>query len=45
MSDINGGQKILVRLRPPHAPDTFYDEEDIVGTLLHEVSLPIRLGL
>lgn len=36
-ADINGGQKILLRLRPAHAPDTFYDEEDIVHTMLHEV--------
>ncbi|KAH9929760.1 WLM domain-containing protein [Fomitopsis serialis] len=36
--DINGGQKILLRLRPAHAPDTFYDEEDIVHTMLHELT-------
>ncbi|KAI0778767.1 WLM domain-containing protein [Trametes elegans] len=36
--DINAGQKILLRLRPPHAPDTFYDEEDIVHTMLHELT-------
>ena len=35
--DINGGEKILLRLRPAHAPDTFYDEEEIVHTMLHEV--------
>ncbi|KAI8990593.1 WLM domain-containing protein [Trametes punicea] len=35
---INSGQKILLRLRPPHAPDTFYDEEDIVHTMLHELT-------
>lgn len=38
-ADINHGQKILVRLRPAHAPDTFYDEEDILHTMLHEVRL------
>ncbi|KAI0660666.1 WLM domain-containing protein [Cubamyces menziesii] len=36
--DINAGQKILVRLRPAHAPDTFFDEEDIVHTMLHELT-------
>ncbi|KAI0640007.1 WLM domain-containing protein [Trametes polyzona] len=36
--NINSGQKILVRLRPPHAPDTFYDEEHIVHTMLHELT-------
>ncbi|KZT73223.1 WLM-domain-containing protein [Daedalea quercina L-15889] len=36
--DINGGQKILLRLRPAHAPGTFYDEEDIVHTMLHELT-------
>ncbi len=35
--DINGGQKILLRLRPASAPDTFYDEDHVVGTMLHEV--------
>jgi hypothetical protein len=35
--DVNKGQKILIRLRPAWAPDTFYDEEDIIGTMLHEV--------
>ncbi|PCH34069.1 WLM-domain-containing protein [Wolfiporia cocos MD-104 SS10] len=37
-ADINGGQKILLRLRPAHAPDTFYDEEFIVRTMLHELT-------
>ncbi|KAI0682474.1 WLM domain-containing protein [Cerioporus squamosus] len=36
--DINAGEKILLRLRPPHAPDTFYDEEDILHTMLHELT-------
>ncbi|KAH9897816.1 WLM domain-containing protein [Cubamyces lactineus] len=36
--DINAGQKILVRLRPADAPDTFFDEEDIVHTMLHELT-------
>lgn len=38
--DINGGRKILIRLRPAHAPDSFYPEEDIIGTMLHEVGFP-----
>ncbi|KAK7063810.1 WLM domain-containing protein [Favolaschia claudopus] len=36
--NVNGGQKILLRLRPAHAPDTFYDEEDVVQTMLHELT-------
>lgn len=35
--DVNAGQKILIRLRPAWAPDTFYDEDDLVHTMLHEV--------
>ena len=41
--DINAGQKILVRLRPPYAPDTFYDEEDVLHTMLHEVRISMYL--
>jgi len=37
-ADVNMGQKILVRLRPAHSPDSFLPEEDVVGTMLHEVS-------
>lgn len=36
--DVNGGQKILLRLRPAWAPDTFYEEDDVVRTMLHEAS-------
>jgi len=36
--NVNGGQKILLRLRPAHAPDTFFDEESIVHTMLHELT-------
>ncbi|KAH8102380.1 WLM domain-containing protein [Cristinia sonorae] len=36
--NVNGGQKILVRLRPAAVPDTFYDEEDVVQTMLHELT-------
>src|SRR6266849_10289448 len=31
------GQKILLRLRPAWASDTFSPEEDIIQTMLHEV--------
>ncbi|KAJ7103050.1 WLM domain-containing protein [Mycena belliarum] len=36
--DVNAGQKILLRLRPAHAPDTFYEEDDVVQTMLHELT-------
>ncbi|KAH8119143.1 WLM domain-containing protein [Phellopilus nigrolimitatus] len=36
--DVNGGQKILLRLRPPEAPNTFYDEEQLVAVMLHELT-------
>ncbi|KDQ63176.1 hypothetical protein JAAARDRAFT_188782 [Jaapia argillacea MUCL 33604] len=36
--NVNGGEKILLRLRPAWAPDTFYDIEDIVHTMLHELT-------
>ncbi|KAF7302562.1 WLM domain-containing protein [Mycena chlorophos] len=36
--NVNGGQKILLRLRPAHAPDTFMDEDDVVQTMLHELT-------
>ncbi|KAF7791605.1 hypothetical protein EIP86_002622 [Pleurotus ostreatoroseus] len=35
---MNGGQKIFLRLRPAHAPDTFLDEEDVTSTMLHELT-------
>ena len=34
---MNFGEKILLRLRPTGAPDTFLPEEDIIYTMLHEV--------
>lgn len=37
------GEKILVRLRPAGSPDTFLPEEDLVGTMLHEVCPLLRL--
>ncbi|KAI3622493.1 WLM-domain-containingprotein [Moniliophthora roreri] len=36
--DVNAGQKILLRLRPAHSPDTFLEEEDVVQTMLHELT-------
>ncbi|KAF8588279.1 WLM-domain-containing protein [Ramaria rubella] len=36
--DVNGGEKIFLRLRPPWAPDTFYDEEQLVLVMLHELT-------
>lgn len=35
--DVNGGQQILLRLRPNWAPNTFYSEEELIGVMLHEV--------
>jgi len=35
---VNMGQKILVRLRPPYSPDSFMPEEDIIQTMLHELT-------
>jgi hypothetical protein len=40
--DVNGGEKILLRLRPAWTPDTFLEEDGVVRTMLHEVkSLPL----
>ncbi|KAF9055986.1 WLM domain-containing protein [Panaeolus papilionaceus] len=36
--NVNMGQKILIRLRPAHAPDTFLPETDLIGTMLHELT-------
>jgi len=36
--NVNGGQQILLRLRPAWAPSTFYDEDSIVHTMLHELT-------
>lgn len=36
--NIGMGQKILLRLRPAWAPDTFYSEEDVIHTMLHELT-------
>ena len=36
-TDRNGGENILLRLRPHHDDSAFLPEEDVVGTMLHEV--------
>lgn len=36
--NVNGGEKILLRLRPAWAPDTFYEEDDVVRVMLHELT-------
>ena len=41
---MNMGEKILIRLRPAGSPDTFFPEESIVGTMLHEVCLLSQLN-
>jgi hypothetical protein len=41
--NVNRGRKILIRLRPQHAPDTFLDlEGQLIGTMLHELSVLCR---
>ncbi|KAG1836735.1 hypothetical protein DFJ58DRAFT_719031 [Suillus subalutaceus] len=35
-SDVNGGEQILLRLRLPWAPDSFYEEDQVVRVMLHE---------
>lgn len=37
------GQKILLRLRPAWDPDMFYPEEDIIETMLHELTHNVRV--
>ncbi|KAG2076771.1 WLM-domain-containing protein [Suillus decipiens] len=36
--DVNGGEQILLRLRLPWAPDTFYEEDQVVRVMLHELT-------
>ncbi|KAJ9120615.1 hypothetical protein QFC22_002544 [Naganishia vaughanmartiniae] len=36
--NVNKGSKILLRLRPPQAPDTFYEVEQLVLVMLHELT-------
>lgn len=36
--NVNNGEKILLRLRPPWAPDTFFEEDQVVKVMLHELT-------
>jgi len=36
--NVNGGEKILLRLRPAWTPDTFLEEDGVVRTMLHELT-------
>ncbi|KAI5477341.1 hypothetical protein MNV49_006483 [Pseudohyphozyma bogoriensis] len=40
--NINGGHKICIRLRPQHAPDSFLDLDQLIGTMLHELTHNVR---
>jgi hypothetical protein len=43
--NIGGGQRINLRLRPPGSPDGFYEYDQLVLVMLHEVSyVSSRLG-
>ncbi|KAK0505764.1 WLM domain-containing protein [Armillaria luteobubalina] len=36
--NVNMGQKILLRLRPAYSPESFLDIEEVVQTMLHELT-------
>mmetsp|Transcript_30084 Transcript_30084/g.38649 ORF Transcript_30084/g.38649 Transcript_30084/m.38649 type:complete len:496 (-) Transcript_30084:113-1600(-) len=36
--NVNRGQKILIRMRPAHSPNSFYPYEHLLGTMLHELA-------
>ncbi|KAF9270762.1 WLM-domain-containing protein [Marasmius fiardii PR-910] len=36
--DVGGGEKILLRLRPPHDADRFLELDEVVQTMLHELT-------
>ncbi|GHJ84331.1 hypothetical protein NliqN6_0733 [Naganishia liquefaciens] len=36
--NVNRGAKILLRLRPHQSPDTFYDQDQLVLVMLHELT-------
>ncbi|KAG2138690.1 WLM domain-containing protein [Suillus bovinus] len=36
--NVNGGEQILLRLRLPWAPDIFYEEDQVVRVMLHELT-------
>ena len=37
--DINRGAKICIRLRPHFDDGAFFEEHDVIGTMLHEASI------
>jgi hypothetical protein len=37
-NNTNAGQRINLRLRPPGSPDDFYEYDQLVLVMLHEVS-------
>ncbi|KAK0554197.1 hypothetical protein OC846_002208 [Tilletia horrida] len=40
--NINSGQKICLRLRSPHNPEQIWDEHEVMGTMLHELTHNVR---
>ncbi|CAD6887341.1 unnamed protein product [Tilletia controversa] len=40
--NVNGGQKICLRLRAPHNPDQIWDEHVVMGCMLHELTHNVR---
>ncbi|KAJ1556252.1 hypothetical protein HK405_004125, partial [Cladochytrium tenue] len=40
--NVNAGREIRLRLRHPGDESRFFDEESVVGTMLHELSIPVR---
>eukprot|EP00639_Heterosigma_akashiwo_P028201 CAMPEP_0194673506 /NCGR_PEP_ID=MMETSP0295-20121207/7095_1 /TAXON_ID=39354 /ORGANISM="Heterosigma akashiwo, Strain CCMP2393" /LENGTH=131 /DNA_ID=CAMNT_0039557447 /DNA_START=159 /DNA_END=551 /DNA_ORIENTATION=- len=36
--NVNRGQKVLIRMRPAHNPNSFYPYEHLLGTMLHEMA-------
>ncbi|KAE8271922.1 hypothetical protein A4X09_0g390 [Tilletia walkeri] len=40
--NVNGGQKICLRLRAPHNPEQIWDEHVVMGTMLHELTHNVR---
>ncbi|KAJ2934341.1 hypothetical protein H1R20_g2788, partial [Candolleomyces eurysporus] len=36
--NVNGGQKIMLRLRPHHSPTWFFELDEVVQTMLHELT-------
>ncbi|TPX62068.1 hypothetical protein PhCBS80983_g00618 [Powellomyces hirtus] len=40
--NINRGREIRIRLRPAHNPQSFYELDDLLGTMLHELTHIVR---